>query len=435
MYSNSLNSKQTHVSPYSRAFAGATFLPALLVTVLSTTLLLGCGSGADAQAPGGPGAGQAAPVPVVEVQTAQLDLTYEYPAQIAGLREVEIRARVAGIIERRMFEEGGRVKQGQSLYSLDNAPYQTALVRAQADENAAKVRAAQAERDYKRVMPLAESKAVSQSELDAAQSAFEVAKADLQVASAAVRAARLNLDYARVVSPVNGFASRSKYSEGSFVSGPSELLTTVTQIDQVYVNFGIPEKDHEQLRQGLASGAVSMPNGDLLVEVLGADGKPMGLKAKLGFKDVRVNPATGTVDARAVLTNDKEVLSPGQFVRVRISGAVQKDAVLLPQRAVLENPAGGKVVMTVSPENTVAPRPVEVAQWKGDQWVVTKGLAAGDKVITDGFMKAPPGTPVQPVIAGSADNVGNAGNTGKAAEAQQAPAQPAATPEQTQQKQ
>lgn len=215
MHSNSLNSKQTQASPYSRAFAGATLLPALLVTVLSSTLLLGCGQGADAQAPGG--AGQAAPVPVVEVKTEALELTYEYPAQIAGLREVEIRARVAGIIERRLFEEGGRVKKGQSLYSLDNAPYQTALARALADENAAKVRAAQAERDYKRVLPLADSKAVSQSELDNAQSAFEVAKADLLVASAAVRTARLNLEYARVESPVNGFASRSQYSEGSFV--------------------------------------------------------------------------------------------------------------------------------------------------------------------------------------------------------------------------
>ena len=382
MHSNSLNSKQNQASSYGRAFAGATLLPALLVTVLSSALLLGCGQGADAQAPGGPGARQAAPVPVVEVKPEQLELTYEYPAQIAGLREVEIRARVAGIIERRLFEEGARVKKGQSLYSLDNAPYQTALARALADENAARVRAAQAERDYKRVMPLAESKAVSQSELDGAQSAFEIAKADLLVASAAVRTARLNLEYARVESPVNGFASRSLYSEGSFVSGPSELLTTVTQIDQVYVNFGIPGKDHDQLR-----------NGNLVVEVLGADGQPLGLKAKLGFQDVRVNPATGTVDARAVLANNKEVLSPGQFVRVRVSGAVQKDAVLLPQRAVLENPAGGKIVMTVSPENTVAPRPVQVAQWKGDQWVVTDGLKSGDKVITDGFMKAPPRHP------------------------------------------
>ncbi|WP_334118569.1 efflux RND transporter periplasmic adaptor subunit [Limnobacter sp.] len=391
MHSNSLNSQKTQASSYSRAFAGVTLLPALLVTVLSSALLLGCGQGADAQAPGGsPGGGQAVSVPVVEVKPEQLELTYEYPAQIAGLREVEIRARVAGIIERRLFEEGARVKKGQSLYSLDNAPYQTALARALADENAARVRAAQAERDYKRVMPLAESKAVSQSELDGAQSAFEIAKADLLVASAAVRTARLNLEYARVQSPVNGFASRSLYSEGSFVSGPSELLTTVTQIDQVYVNFGIPGKDHDQLRKGIAN---------LVVEVLGADGEPIGLKARLGFQDVRVNPATGTVDARAVLANEKEVLSPGQFVRVRVSGAVQKDAVLLPQRAVLENPAGGKIVMTVSPENTVAPRPVQVAQWKGDQWVVTNGLKSGDLVMTDGFMKAPPGTPVQAVMA------------------------------------
>ncbi|HEX4842362.1 MAG TPA: efflux RND transporter periplasmic adaptor subunit [Limnobacter sp.] len=371
------------------------------MTLLSSALLLGCGQAADAQAPGGPGGQQAAPVPVVEVKTEELALQYEYPAQVAGFREVQIRARVAGIIEQRLFEEGGRVKQGQSLYKLDNAPYQTALARALADENAAKVRAAQAERDYQRVLPLAQSKAVSQQELDNAQSAFEVAKADVQVASAAVRQARLNLEYARVESPVNGFASRSLYSEGSLVSGPSELLTTVTQIDRVYVNFGIPEKDHEQLRKGVASGDVVMPKGELLVEVLGADGKPMGMQATLGFQDVRVNPSTGTVDARAVIKNEKEVLSPGQFVRVRVSGAVQKDAVLVPQRAVLENPAGGKIVMTVSPENTVAPRPVQVAQWNADQWVITSGLQAGDKVITDGFMKAPPGTPVTPVVSGA----------------------------------
>ena len=397
MHGKSLNLKETQaLLPCLNGRA----LPAVCVAVLLSALLLGCGRGADAPAPAGQGAGQPVPVPVVEVQTQQLELSHEYPAQIAGLREVEIRARVAGVIERRLFEEGGRVKKGQSLYSLDNAPYQTALARALADENAAKVRAAQAERDYKRVMPLAESKAVSQAELDAARSGFEVAKADVQVAGAAVRAARLNVDYARVVSPVSGFAGRSQYSEGSFVSGPSELLTTVTQIDQVYVNFGIPEKDHEQLRKGVASGAVQMPGGGLLVEVLGADGTPLGMRARLDFKDVRVNPATGTVDARAVLPNEEEVLSPGQFVRVRVSGAVQKDAVLLPQRAVLENPAGGKIVMTVSPDNTVAPRPVEVAQWMGDLWVVTSGLAAGDKVITDGFMKAPPGTRVQPVIPG-----------------------------------
>ncbi len=399
------NTAKTPVSsqnPYSRGFAGATFFPALVVTLLSSALLLGCGAGADTGGEGGqagPG-GQPAVVPVVEVSTQTLDLSYEYPAQIAGLREVEIRARVAGIIEQRLFEEGGRVKKGQSLYRLDNAPYQTALARALADENAAKVRAAQAERDFQRIQPLAESKAVSQAEIDNAQSALEIAKADAQVASAAVRAARLNLEYARVESPVNGFASRSLRSEGSLVSGPAELLTTVTQVDQVYVNFGFPEKDHSQLRDSLANGSVVLPSGALQVEILDSTGNPLGMKANLGFRDIRVNPSTGTVDARAVLDNSKETLSPGQFVRVRVTGAQQQAAILLPQRAVLENPAGGKIVMTVGPESKVAPRPVEVAQWQGDQWVITSGLNAGDQVITDGFMKAPPGTPVTPQLAG-----------------------------------
>lgn len=401
MNSNSAKSPVSSQNSYSRGFAGATFIPALVVTLLSSALLLGCGAGADTGGGGGqagPG-GQPTAVPVVEVRTEPLDLSYEYPAQIAGLREVEIRARVAGIIEQRLFEEGGRVKKGQSLYRLDNAPYQTALARALADENAAKVRAAQAQRDFDRIQPLADSKAVSQAEIDNAQSALEIAKADAQVASAAVRAARLNLEYARVESPVNGFASRSLRSEGSLVSGPAELLTTVTQIDRVYVNFGFPEKDHAQLRDSLANGSVTLPSGSLRVEVLDATGKPLGLKADLGFRDIRVNPSTGTVDARAVLDNTKETLSPGQFVRVRVTGAQQQAAILLPQRAVLENPVGGKMVMTVGSESKVEPRPVEVAQWQGDQWVITSGLKAGEQVITDGFMKAPPGTPVTPQLA------------------------------------
>lgn len=347
------------------------------------------------------------PVPVVTVAAQDLPLTYEYPAQISGFREVEIRARVAGIIEQRLFEEGGRVKQGQSLYRLDNAPYQTALQRALADENASKVRVAQAERDFKRLAPLADSNAVSQSELDAAQSALEVAKASQAVAAAAVREARLNLEYARVESPVSGFASRSLQSEGSLVSGPDALLTTVTQVDKVYVNFGIPERDHELLRSGIASGAIALPDGKLRVELLSSNGQPNGFSSALEFRDIRVNPSTGTVDARAVMNNPKEVLSPGQFSRVRLSGGVRKDSILVPQRAVLENPEGGKVVMTVAPDNTVAPRPVQVAQWARDQWLVTEGLQAGDVVITDGFMKAPPGTPVKPVQAGQSAQEAN----------------------------
>lgn len=387
---------------YSQSFARASMMPAVIATLIACLALAGCGKAVDAQGPGGPGgAPQAAPVPVVEIKPQDLALTFEYPAQVSGFKEVEIRARVSGILERRQFEEGGRVKQGQSLYSLDNAPYATALTKALADEKAAAVRVDQAERDYKRIEPLQASKAVSQAEIDNAKSAVDVAKANLAVAQAQVKEARLNLTYARVESPVTGVASRSLKSEGSLISGPQDLLTTVTQVDKVYVNFGIPESDHNRLKAGQADGSLQIQQGGLLkVEVLGSDGKPKGLESQLAFQDVRVNPATGTVDARALLPNPKEVLSPGQFVRVRLSGAVQKAAVLLPQRAVLQSPMGGKIVMTVGADNLVAPRPVEVSQWAGDQWVVTKGLQVGDKVMTDGFMKAPPGTPVQPVVAG-----------------------------------
>ena len=371
----------------------STFLISIKALALGVAgvVLAACSKG---EAVSGHGAGGAAAhgvsVPVVEVTLQDLPLNFEYPAQVSGVREVEIRARVSGIIEKRLFTEGGRVKKGEPLYHLDNVPYQTTLARALADDNAAKVRLAQAERDFKRVQPLIDSKAVSQAEFDNAKSAVEVAKADLAVAASRVREARLNVQYARVEAPVTGVVSRSLKSEGSLVSGPDELLTTVTQVDQVYVNFGLPEKDHDVLRQGV---------GTLVVEVLGEDGQPVGQKAKLGFRDVRVNAATSTVDARAVMGNAKETLSPGQFVRVRVSGAVQKQVALLPQRAVLESPMGGKVVMTVGVDNKVAPRPVQVAQWDGANWVVRGGLQSGDKVITDGFMKAPPGTPVEPVVA------------------------------------
>lgn len=359
-------------------------------------LLSGCGKSVDAQAPGGANAPM--PVPVVQVKAEDHELKYEYPAQISGFREVEIRARVAGIIEKRLFDEGGRVKKGQSLYRLDNAPYATALDKALADQQAAQVRAAQANRDLERIKPLIESKAVSQAEFDKAKSALAVANSDVAVARTQVREARLNLTYAQVQAPVGGFVGRSLKSEGSLVSGPQDLLTTVTQVDQVYANFGMPENDHNRLRAGVADGSVRVPPEGLTLQVLGADGKPVGMDAKLAFQDVRINPATGTVDARALLNNSKETLSPGQFVRVLVRGAVQKNAVLLPQRAVLESPMGGKIVMTVAQGNKVAPRPVKVAQWAGEQWLITDGLAAGDLVMVDGFAKAMPGTVVKPVL-------------------------------------
>lgn len=391
-------------SQYLNGFSRVTVLPGLLIGAASLLMLAGCNSKAGAQSPG-QGAPQAVPVPVVEVQPKPFELTFEYPAQISGVREVEIRPRVSGIIEKRLFEEGGRVKQGQSLYKLDNAPYETALAKALADQKTADVQAAQAKRDFNRIEPLIASKAVSQAEYDNAKSAVELAQANQAVAASRVREARLNLGYARVESPVSGYVSRSLKTEGSLVTGPQDLLTTVTQVDKVYANFGMPEGDNTTLREGLANGNIQLDKGGLKVEILNSEGKPNGMQARLAFQDVRVNTSTGTVDARALFDNKNDALSPGQFVRVRVSGAVEKNTILLPQRAVIESPMGGKIVMTVDKDSKVAPRPVKVAQWSGDQWVITSGLNAGDKVITDGYIKTPPGTPVAPQMqaAGNAD--------------------------------
>lgn len=369
-------------------------LTGLLTGLVALFLLSGCGGEATAQAQR---PDLAMPVPVVRVEPKDLPISWEYPAQISGLREVEIRARVSGIIEKRGFVEGAKVKKGQSLYQLDDAPYQTALVKAIADAKAARVRVEQASRDLARILPLLASKAVSQLEVDNARSNEELSKANLSVAQAKVREAKLNVTYSKVKSPIAGYVGRSIKDEGSLVIGPQDLLTTVTQVDHVYVNFGIPEQDHHIMR----SGSLVIPGGDKLkVELLDNSGKSFGLESTLAFQDVRVNTSTGTVDARSKVSNKGEVLSPGQFVRVRLSGAVQPQAITLPQRAVIQNPMGGKIVMTVSPENTVAPRPVEVAQWEANQWVITSGLQAGDLVLTDGYIKAQPGTPVLPVING-----------------------------------
>ncbi len=338
---------------------------------------------------------QALPVPVVEVTSQALPLSWEYPAQVSGYREVEIRARVAGILLNRGFEPGDSVQKDQSLYRLDPEPYRVALNTVLAELQSAQARLRQASRNLKRIQPLLASQAVSQLEFDQATAEEELAQAQLELAKARVDSARLNVEYAQVKSPVSGFVSRSLFDEGSLVSGPSELLTTVTQVDQVYLNFGIPQADYDMMR----SAQFKLPGqASLLVSVVGTTPSELSQQSALKFQDVRVSADTGTVDARSLFKNQEGLYAPGQFVRVKIHGALLPNAILVPQRAVIQNPQGGKIVMTVAPDKTVAPRPVEVGPWQGDQWVIRNGLQAGDLVIVDGFMKLQPGMPVTPVI-------------------------------------
>jgi membrane fusion protein (multidrug efflux system) len=370
--------------------------------LLVSLILAACGQ----QAGGPPGGYPPAPVAVMVVQPADVPVEFEYVGQTAGSREVEIRARVTGILLKRNYTEGAQVKAGQSLFTLDPAPYETAAAKAEADLAAAEARLAQSQRQAVRLKPLIEAKAVSQKDYDDAVSGEQVARADLKGAQARLNEARLNQRYARVESPLSGMASRALKSEGALVSGPDVLLTTVSQVNPIFVNFGIPDNDQLKLRRDIESGVLKLPAGARFdVQVRLADGSSYAKVGKLDFSDVRISPSTGTSDARAELPNPDTVLRPGQFVKVRLTGAVRQGAVRVPQRAVLEGPAG-KFVYVVVPGDKggekADARPVEVGEWAGDAWVVRSGLKAGERVITDGVMKIGPGAPVSVAPAGGA---------------------------------
>lgn len=366
-------------------------LPFLLAVAALLVLLAACGHKEQGHGGGFP----PAVVAVQEVKPRTVPVEFEYPAQTAGSREVEVRSRVTGILVKRNFVEGAAVKPGQSLFLIDPAPYQAALARADADVAAAEARLGAAARTSKRLKPLFEAKAVSPKDYDDATSAEEVAAADVKAARARQNEARLNMEWTKVEAPVAGITSRAMKSEGSLVSGPDVLLTTVNQVDPIHVNFGLSESEQERLRSEAAAGKLELPkDGRFDVVVRLENGKTYAHAGKLVFADVRVNNATGTSDARAELPNPNGELRPGQFVRAILRGAQRPGAITVPQRAVMEGPQG-KIVYLLGAENKAEPRPVTVGEWVGADWVITSGLKGGEKVIVDGLMKVFPGSPVQ----------------------------------------
>lgn len=369
-----------------------------IAAVSTAFLLAACGPGGSdkgGKGHGGPGMGGMPPAEVnaMTVAVQSLPETFEYVGQTAGSREVEVRARVTGILLSRNFDEGGRVKKGQSLFTIDPAPFRVAANRAEADVAAAQARLEQAKRNAARLKPLYAEQAVSQKEYDDAVSAELIGAADLKAAQARLAEARLNLEYTRVESPVSGVVSRASRSEGSLVSGPDVLLTTVMQVDPIWVNFGIPDSEQARLQKEAAQGRLNLPK-NFQVELRLADGSLYPQKGKLDFADVRISPATGTREARAEIPNPSGVLRPGQFVRVILRGATRPNAVTVPQRAVLQGPQG-KFVYVVDDKGTAQPRPVDAGQWSGDDWIITSGLNGGERVIVDGVMKLGPGAPVK----------------------------------------
>ncbi|NPC54065.1 efflux RND transporter periplasmic adaptor subunit [Caenimonas soli] len=389
----------SHSSRPARLAGGALF------SVLLAGVLTACGETRGAGGPHGSG-GPPPQVDIMVVQPQSLPVSFEYTGQTQGSREVEVRARVTGILVTRNYTEGSPVRAGQSLFTIDPVPFQTALARAEADRGAAHARHVNAQRHLTRVKPLADQGMVSKRDYDDALAAEQVAAADVKAADARVTEARLNLGYTRVVAPVSGLAGGAGKSEGSLVSGPDVLLTTIVQINPVKAVFGIPDAEHARMQADIKARRLVLPPGGFAVEVAAADGSLLAKGGKLQFSEPLVNSATGMVRSQAELPNGDEAIKPGQFVRVRLIGATRPDVVQVPQRAVMEGPQG-KFVYVAAPSDkpemkgavVATSRPVQAGEWVdlpgGKGWVIREGLKSGDKVIVDGLMRIGPGAPVQ----------------------------------------
>ncbi|MEO4045985.1 efflux RND transporter periplasmic adaptor subunit [Pseudomonas sp. CAU 1711] len=349
--------------------------------------------------------GQQMPPPEVVVEVVKVEslpLQFEYPARTAGYREVQVRAQVSGILQERTYQEGSQVKQGQVLFRIDPRPYQAALARAKGALAQEQARYRQTERDLKRIRELQTKGFASESELDNAVSNFEQSKANIEAARAEVQAKQIDLDYTTVKAPISGITSKETVSEGSLmVAGnpDASLLTQITQLDPIYVNFAAPDREVSNVRSGLQTGSLVRESGQQMsVEIKYGDGTSYPLEGKVDFTDSTIDRSTGTVSVRAVLPNPDRALMPGQFVRVVVKGISKPNAVTVPERAISQGP-NGTFVYVVDEQGMARARPVSTAHTAEGRWVVNSGIAAGDRVIVEGLPKVRPNAPVKVVAA------------------------------------
>lgn len=374
---------------------------ALVAGGLLLALLVACGKG-DGAAAGGPAGGGAPPPPQVGVVTVQLQpvaLSTELPGRLEARRTAQVRARVAGIVQRRLFEEGALVRAGQPLFTLDADASRAAVASAQANAARAQAAVGQAQTQVERNRPLAEARAISQQEWLATETQLKSAQAEAAAARAAIDAARVTLGYASIVAPIAGRIGRAEVSEGALV-GPMDPapMAVIQQTNPLYVNFTQSAAEVMRLRRAFDAGQLQRVGADAVeVRLVLDDGSVYPQPAKLLFADPTVDAATGQVSLRAEVPNGDGRLLPGLYVKVRLAQAVSQQAVRLPQQA-LTRDASGDTVLVVGADNKPQPRTVKVAGAIGGDWVVVDGLANGDRVIVDGFQKMfVPGAPVTPV--------------------------------------
>ncbi len=367
-----------------------------VLLILMSIVLTACGGEA---AP--PQANGAMPVTVVEVQPSAVPISAEAVAQTEGAKEVEIRARVGGILLKRLYEEGTPVKAGQAMFLIDPVPYEIALSQARAQLAQQQAVIDQAQREQKRLKSLLESQSVSQREYDNAFSDEAVAKAAMQQAQANVREAELNLSYTTVTAPVSGISGRFQFSEGALIAANTSLLTTVVQLSPIWVRFSFSDNELAQLGGRLTEQNVKQ------VSLVLPDGSEYKQTGKLNFAASQIDPLLGTQQLRATFDNADQQLLPGQFVRARVTTGQRDGVFLLPQVAVSTSDQG-KFVFVVNEKNEATVRPVVVGDWIGKDWIILEGLNAGDKVIIDNIIKLRPGAAVAPNLAGAEPDAGSA---------------------------
>ena len=339
---------------------------------------------------------QSIPVRTVTVGKTNLDNVIERPGRVEPVRVAEVRARVTGIVQDRMYEEGTDVGKGQALFRIDPSELRANYAQAQASLERARATAANANAVLKRYRPLLEENAISGQEFDAAQAAAREANANVAQIEAQLRASSLQLGYTTVRAPISGRAGRAAVTEGALVSQPEgTLMTRIEQISPIYVSFAQSATDVLKLRRAIANGELDLSPGDAVeVRLLFADGTEYDLPGVIEFLDFSVDESTGTVQLRAEFPNPDGLLLSGEFVNARIYAGKVSNVVAIPQRAVTVTEGGGSV-MVVDKEGKAAVRPIKLGQLMGDDWVVESGLNPGDQVIVSNLQKLQPGMPVK----------------------------------------
>ena len=372
---------------------------------LSALFLAACSGGKEQGA--APGAGGPPPAPAVTVMTLKSEsvpMVVELPGRTSPTLIAELRPQVTGIVTERAFNEGSEVKAGQVLYRIDPAPYQAAydsakaaLARAEANAQVARIKA-------ERHAALAKIEAVSKQANDDAQAGLKQAQAEVAAAKAALDKAKIDLDYTRLKSPIAGRIGRSAVTAGALVTAnQAQALATVQQLDPIYVDLTQSSADMLRMRSEIAAGRLqASTKGEVPVKLILEDGSEYAAEGRLALSEVTVDEGTGSVTLRAKFSNADGVLLPGMYVRARLPQGTRSDAILVPHKALSRDPLGNALVMAVDAESKVVARPVQVAQSLGENWVVTSGVKAGERIIVEGLQKVRPGVAVQAEEAGAA---------------------------------